>query len=259
MLNKIVPAIIITLTVCDGAYAALSIGVALEDYRWQETIAGSPLSPTETGLRHALNIQWSEDGSHGLLFGYRGKFYAGRVHYDTFILQTNVPVSTTTKYSGAAQEMQLAYRTDAASYKLDYVGSVGLDSWQRSIDNNGYSQIEDFLIIFLRGGINLGRPAGETGVHGGGGVKYPVFTWEDAHLKSQGYTSNPILTPGKKLSLYAEFGYRINNRWDVVGYYDSWRFKRSNTVFSTRDGMLYGIYQPESSMDAYGLRAMFSF
>ena len=134
-----------------------------------------------------------------------------------------------------------------------------MDSWQRSIDNNGHSQIEDFFIIYLRGGLNLERPAHVTGLHGGGGLKYPIYTWEDAHLDNQGYDSNPTLSPGKDISLYAELGYRISMRWDIVGYYDSWRFKQSNTVFASRGGMMYGIYQPKSSMDAYGLRVMYSF
>ena len=131
MLKKIAPSIFIVWALCSEAHAASSIGPSLEDYHWQETIPGSSLSPTETGLRYALNIQWTEDGNHGLLFGFHGRFYAGRVHYDTFTQQTNMPVSTTTQYSGAAHEGQLAYRTDAGNYRLDYVGRVGVDSWQR--------------------------------------------------------------------------------------------------------------------------------
>ena len=260
MLNKISGAIFfVLLALSNGANAAVSIGAGLENYHWQETIDGSPLSPEEAGLRYAININWAQDTDHGLLFGYRGKLYAGRVHYDTFIQQTNTPVATTTQYSGVIHEGQLSYRSTAADFKLDYVAGLGLDTWQRNIDNNGYSQIEDFLIIYLRGGFNLERPAHATGWHGGGGLKYPIFTWEDAHLDSLGYTSNPTLSPGKDISLYAELGYRISQRWDVIGYYDSWRFKRSNTVTASRGGLLYGIYQPKSSMDALGLKAIYSF
>lgn len=260
MFPKIIPAILIAMTVFShGAHAALSVGAGLEDYHWQETIDGAPLSPTETGLRYAINLNWMQDGSHGLLFGYRGKLYAGRVHYDTYYQGTSTPVATTTRYSGVRHEGQLAYRTDAADYKLDYIGGLGLDTWQRSINNNGFNQIEDFLVIYLRGGINLGRPSHEAGFHGGGGLKYPVAIWEDAHLDSMGYDSNPILLPKPDISLYAELGYRINNRWDVIGYYDSWRFKQSDIVITSSGGTLYGIYQPESSMDAYGLRVMYSF
>ena len=241
------------------AHAESSIGGSIENYQWQETITGSPLSPKEAGLRYAVNIKWTQDGDHGLLLGYRGRLYAGRVHYDTFLQSTNAPVATSTQYGGITHEGQLSYRTDANIYKLDFVGGAGLDTWQRSIDNNGFNQIEDYLIIYLRAGINLEKPASGAGWHGAGGLKYPIFTSEDAHLESQGFSSNPILSPGKDISFYAELGYRVSKRWDIVGYYDSWRFKQSDTVIASSGGTVYGIYQPESRMDAYGVKVMYSF
>ena len=239
-------------------YAASSIGGSIEDYRWQETIDAPPLSPQETGQRYAIHIKWNQDKERGVIMGYRGKFYAGQVHYDTFTQSTYTPVATTTQYSGAVHEGQMYYRFDNAALKLDLVGGLGLDTWERSIANKGYNQIEDFLIIYLRSGIHIDQPA-ERGFHGAGGLKYPVYTWEDAHLDNLGYTSNPTLKPGKAVSLYGELGYRISKRWDITGYYDSWRFKRSDTVFTTDGGNLVGIYQPESRMDAYGVTVQYLF
>ncbi len=242
------------------AQAESSIGGSIEDYHWQETIDNAPLSPTEYGLRYAVHLKWVQDRERGLLFGYRGKLYAGKVHYDTFYQISGLPVATTTQYSGAIHEAQFSYRVNMAnSHKLDYVGGLGLDTWQRSIGNNGFKQIEDFLIVYVRGGITLDKFGKTPGFHGGGGLKYPLYTREDAHLDNQGYDSNPILTPGKDISLYAELGYRIGKDWDVLGYYDSWRFKRSNTVIASRGGVLWEISQPQSSMDAYGIKAMYSF
>ncbi len=249
-----------------AANAEWSIGAGLEDYRWQEFLVGSSLTPLETGVRGTINVEWTQDGDYGWLFAYRGKLYFGQVQYDTYTQQTYTPVSTTTHYSGVAQEAQIFHRTDVANYQLDYVGGLGLDTWRRAIENNGYFQIEDFLIIYLRGGFKIGQPKHGTGLHGGGGLKYPVTTWEDAHLDSMGYTSNPILKPGKDISLYAQLGYRISARWDVVAYYDSWRFKQSPKVTATStteicNGILcvYDIWQPKSNMDAFGLRVMYSF
>ncbi len=214
-------------------------------------------------MRSTFNAEWTQDGDYGWLFAYRGKFYFGQVQYDTYYQVTHEPVSTTTQYIGAAHEAQIFHRTDGANYQLDYVGGLGLDRWQRAIGN---SQIEDFRIIYLRGGFNIDQPRHGAGLHGGGGLKYPVVTWEDAHLDSQGYSSNPILKPGKDISLYAQLGYRINTRWDVVAYYDSWRFKQSPKVTATStteicNGILcvYDIWQPKSNMDAFGLRVMYSF
>lgn len=241
------------------AQAEWSFGGGLENFRWEETIAGSPLSPTENGMRYALNATWLQDGDQGLLFSYRGKLYTGRVHYDTYTQISNTPVSTTTQYSGATHEGQMLYRTDTGRLKLDYVGGVGLDTWERNIDNRGYSQIEDYFILYLRGGINIGQTQRATGWHGGGGLKYPFWTAEDAHLQEQGFYTNPIISPGKAVSLYAELGYRFSPRWDIVGYYDSWHFKQSAPVVTADSSGTWLIWQPESHMDVWGLKAMVSF
>ena len=260
MFTRILSTIIIAFATFSGqAQAEWSFGGGMENFRWQETITGSALSPLESGLRYALNLKWVQSGDNGLLFSYRGKVYTGRVHYDTFTQISNTPVSTTTQYSGATHEGQMFYRTDIGRFKLDYVGGAGLDSWRRSIDNNGYNQIEDYSIMYLRGGVNIDQAQHAAGFHGGGGLKYPFWTAEDAHLTEQGYYSNPLITPGKAISLYAELGYRINQRWDVVGYYDSWRFKQSDSVITTDSKGAWKIWQPESHMDVWGLKAMVSF
>ena len=209
-------------------------------------------------MRSTVNVEWAQDGDYGWLFAYRGKLYFGQVQYDTYTQQTYTPVSTTTHYSGKAHEAQIFHRTAAANYQLDYVGGLGMDTWKRDIGSTGYFQIEDFRIMYLRGGFNISQPG-----HGAGlqvGLKYPIMTWEDAHLNSLGYSSNPTLQPGKDISLYAQLGYRISARWDVVAYYDSWRFKQSPEVTATdSQGASWRIWQPKSSMDAFGLRAMYSF
>ena len=240
-------------------HAESSIGGSIENYQWQETIESPPLSPKEYGLRYAIHLKWTQDRERGLLFGYRGKFYAGKVDYDTFYQISNIPVSTTTQYNGVIHEAQLSYRVNMANHNVDYLGGLGLDTWQRSIGNNRSKQIEDYLIIYMRGGVSFDQFGRGPGVHGGVGLKYPLFTREDAHLDDQGYDSNPVITPGKDISLYAELGYRISQNWDVLGYYDSWRFKQSKAVLVSQSGLVYEVYQPESSMDAYGVTVSYSF
>jgi hypothetical protein len=78
-----------------------------------------------------------------------------------------------------------------------------------------------------------------------------------------GYTSNPWLSPGAMVSGYGELGYRINPRFDVLGYYDSWRFGRSDDVRANKrtdpPGSYWVIYQPKSTMDALGIKLLVSF
>lgn len=253
--------LIATLVFPPIAHAEWSAGIGPENYNWTEYPAGSALHPKESGLRSAVFVNWTQDRDTGFLFAWRAKIYSGRVKYDTAYIATGTPVSTHTKYSGAASELQLRYRIDAGALNVDYLAGMGADTWSRTVENIGFNQVEDYSILFMRAGVDLGPPEREAGFHGGFGLKYPVATNEDAHLDQLGAYNNPSLSPGSSVSAYAEFGYRINQLFDVVGYYDSWRFSQSDpVVVYTPAGGLCGptgaclIYQPESHMNTVGLK-----
>jgi len=248
------------------ALAAWNLGGGLESYQWQEYPQGSTGTPKESGPRAAFFANWTQEGI-GPLFAWHAKVYGGTVNYDTFAMcncaSNGAPVSTQTEYRGVANEGQFFYRDDLGDYKLDYIGGLGLDTWRRRILNYGGDQIEDYSIFFARAGVRLGKARTEAGFHGEFGLKYPVSTNEDAHLYSAGYTTNPSLSPKGAISGYAEFGYRINTRFDVVGYYDSWRFAQSANVIANKPtdppGSYWLIYQPKSNMDALGAKLLISF
>lgn len=244
--------------------AAWDIGGALEEYRWVEYPEEINGNPRELGLRSALFVNWTEEGEQELLFAWRAKLYAGTVNYDTYLMAPpHEPVSTKTDYNGVASEGQMFYRYNLGTYKLDQIGGLGLDFWRRGIRSNGGSQFEDYSILYARAGLRLSKSRVETGLHGELGVKFPVATNEDAHLDSMGYTSNPALSPKGAVSGYAEIGYRINPRFDVLGYYDSWRFGRSADVMvntpADAPGTYWLIHQPKSDMDALGIKLLVSF
>lgn len=240
-----------------SAQAAWDFGVGTEAYQWIEYTSGYSGNPKEFGARYALFIDWTQEGDQGLLAAWRAKIYAGRVNYDTFDVRTKEPTSPKTDYFGVASEPQLFYRYNLGAYKLDQLAGIGLDNWRRRIGGN---QIEDYSVLFLRAGLRLARSRREAGFHGELGLKYPVSIGEDAHLESLGYTSNPPLFPKRALSGYAELGYRINATYDVLCYYDSWRFKQSEAVVvEDTAGKLFAVDQPTSNMDAIGIQLLVSF
>ena len=243
-----------------SAQAAWDVGAGRESYQWVEYPAGYSGNPKESGARSALFVNWTQDGDDGTLFAWRAKLYAGTVDYDTFEISTGAPVSTKTDYNGVASEGQEFYRYNLGTYQLDQLGGLGLDYWRRSISNPGGDQIEDYSILFFRAGLRLTKPGLEPGFHGELGLKYPVWTREDAHLDQEGFTSNPSLSPKGALSGYGEFGYRINARFDVLGYYDSWRFRQSaNVIAVDTAGTTWAIWQPKSNMDVWGAKLLVSF
>ncbi len=125
------------------AEALWELGGGVEAYRWIEYPAGSSINPKETGPRVAVFGNWTQEGDHGVLFAWRAKLYAGSVDYDTYVISSGAPVSTTTDYSGAASEGQAFYRYNAGSFKLDQVAGLGVDTWRRRIHNSGGDQVED--------------------------------------------------------------------------------------------------------------------
>jgi len=260
MIGRILLAISI-FAVTFSAQAGWDVGGGVEHYQWIEYPTGYSGNPKESGGRAALFVNWTQEGDRGLLMAWRAKLYAGTVNYDTYVISTGAPVSTKTDYSGVASEGQMFYRYDlgASAYKLDQLGGLGLDFWRRHI-RSGVEQIEDYSVLFLRAGLRLTKSRPEAGFHGEWGLKYPVATQENAHLDTLGYTSNPSISPKGAVSVYAEVGYRINARFDVVGYHDSWRFKRSDDVMTTdTSGTAWLIHQPKSNMDAFGIKLLVSF
>lgn len=260
MIGRILLAVSI-LTAAFPAQALWEAGGGLEAYQWVEDPAGYGGNPKESGPRLALFGNWTQEGERGALFAWRAKLYAGTVDYDTYVISTGAPVSTKTDYSGASSEGQIFYRYPLGSaYRLDQLGGLGLDAWRRSIRNSGGDQIEDYYILYFRAGLRLAKSAQEPGFHAECGIKYPLATRENAHLDSIGYTSNPKLSPEGAISGYAEIGYRINARFDVLGYYDSWRFKRSDDVMVTdTSGSAWLVHQPKSDMDTLGIKLLVSF
>jgi hypothetical protein len=135
--------------------------------------------------------------------------------------------------------------------------AAGADIWRRQFSDS--DQAEDWGVIYARFGAELGPSQGKPGLIAALGLKYPVYTYENANLTEIGFDQNPTLTPGKDWSAYASIGYRINGTWSVVGYYDSYRFKESQTVQATLNGTQYTLFQPKSSMNVLGIQVLYSF
>lgn len=242
------------------AEAGLEIGLGVEHFDWKEYDGSGSQVLKEFGPRLALSVNLTQENKDdkGLLFGYRGKIYGGKVSYNgaTF---GGTPIVTDTKYKGMTNEGQAIWRFDYEGGKLDYVLGLGWDNWRRAIRNDalGMDQLEDYNIYYVRLGMNFDH-TGKPGLHGGIGVKQTLYATENAHLTDLGYSPNSTLNPGKSISAYGEIGYRLSNaKWDLVGYYDGYNFAASDPV-SVLPGPVQ-LYQPKSEMKLLGFKAMYNF
>jgi hypothetical protein len=242
-------AVLLALMLPGIAGAELIVNAGIEYFYWKESTTPEV---TETGPLGTIGLSWTQDVDSGVLFGYRGKVWWGSVAYEGSTLIGNTPLTGDTHYLGIDNEFQLRVRrTSIGGNRLDGVFGLGLDVWRRSLSS---VQNEDWQVGYVRLGIESGAfDVGKWSV--ATGLKLPVWTREDAHLNDIGFDSNPQLSPGKDLSAYANLGYRIAQRWQMVAYYDSFRFKRSDEVQATLIGTgPQTLFQPPSKMDVIGLR-----
>jgi len=222
----------------------------IEHFRWNEDV--SP-RVTETGPMLGVGVRWRQERPAGLGFGFESRFYGGSVDYDGSLLFSGTPITGTTEYLGWRNELQGLYRPAGGAAQA--VPAAGYDYWNRQLTPD---QHEEYYVAYLRLGVEVGRQ-GAAGWFGGGGLKYPFFVDEDAHFPEIGFVPNTRLRPTGQASVYAELGYRLNRRWTVSGYYDSYRFDESDPVLVTNGATTEAFFQPRSSVDSFGLRLRYGF
>lgn len=229
------------------ARAQFAVSAGLEYFSWTEDT--SPIQVRERGPLFALGLAFTQPKEKGFLFAYRGRFYIGEVDYDgAYLNAPGVPLTGTTDYAGTAQEGQVRYRLGHA---IDVLGSLGIDVWQRKLSD---TQKEDYRIVYARLGVES-NAAGEKGWVVGAGLKYPLWTRENAHLTDIGFDQNPELKPGKDISVFGQLGYRFEQQWAIIGYLDGFRFKQSNQVPVSTGGVPQGVvFQPGVDMYVVGLK-----
>ena len=243
-------ACVMTAVTSGPAKADWSVGVAAEHFTWKEST-----TPTvkETGLRWALDLTWAQSKQPGFSAGYNLKLYVGNVDYEGAFLGSLAPLSNETHYQGLTNEAQLIYRT--ARSPVDFTTALGWDHWNRKLSA---IQKESYDVLYWRLGAALNATA-KDGVLASLGAKFPLWIRENAHLTDLGFSQNPRLHPGRDFSLYGTLGYRFNPGWDLIGYYDSYRFKQSGTEFVTQGAALFGVFQPRSRMDIFGVKLQHNF
>jgi hypothetical protein len=231
-----------------AARAEWEANAKVEHFRWAED---TQPGVTETGPRFGIGLGWTQDRESGWLAAWRGELYGGSVEYNgAELFPPNNPIRGTTEYTGFITELQGIYRSPGGNAAL--IAGLGFDYWNRQLTD---VQKEEWYVTFARLGVELGnRTRRSGGVFAGGGVKYPLYIAEDAHLNDIGFDSNPKLHPGRAPSLYAEIGYRFSAQWALTAYYDSYRFRESPAEHTSVGGAPFIVFQPQSSVDTFGLR-----
>jgi hypothetical protein len=234
-----------------------------EYFSWREYDGGGSRLLEETGPRYFVGLEAETRMSNGWTYGFRGRVYSGEVDYDGQTTGTPpvVKVKSDTDYTGLAVALDFTHPLPApAGPEVALRFGIGVDHWRRHIlDSGGISGVEErYTIPSVTVGLVL-HPEVVTGWYAQGGVKIPFATREE--VSNFGSFDDFTLNPEPDFSLYADLGYRFNERWDAALYYDGYRFKKSDaerlTVGGADSG--YEAWQPESRQDAWGVRVRYWF
>lgn len=250
------------------ARAEWTVITGVEQFNWQEFDADGERLLEETGYRYIAGLEKLTEGDAGLLLEMAGKVYGNWVNYDGQT-QDGVPFTSKTGYAGLQFELKPLFRTKPGlleNHYLDYTAAFGIDYWFRDI--HGGTDItgravggarEEYFITYLRLGFRLTPDSAANRWNGGGGLKYPVYTYEKAYLTLNGFDSDAILRPDPDFTLYGEAGYRFNERWSVSLLYDSYTFNKSATVAVSKGGAPGEVHQPKSVQQTIGLTVSYRF
>lgn len=248
----------------------LSVNLGVEYFRWSEHFAGQRLL-RETGPRLTVGVTIDHlmDKNQAKSYAAEVRGYTGSIDYDGQT-QGGIPARTDVDYSGISGEIMWAKHLSGGAGASALFG-LGLDTWTRDIKNgvaaDGSAVLgfqEDYLIVYGKLGPGFLLGSGATRSYLQFGIKYPLYTKEQAHLAAIGFDSDVDLKPGRQISGFAKWrmkwGSETNRaRLGASFYYDSFRFNTSGTSMVTAGGIPFLVIQPESRMDVLGARLEYYF
>ncbi len=267
--------VLFSLALCMPAFGASSASAseaagyfAVESFTWKEFDDGGARLLRENGPLFGIGFSYQAVYSNNLIFTPAIELFGGKVDYDgqaCKIGTTDCIASTTdVRYFGLKLVGDLGYRFgDPGNLSVEPFIGLGLRAWVRDIGDGtaangtataGYS--EEWFVLNGRVGAKAAMGiGGESQVFVQGGVKLPIYNSTTAYVSDIGFTNDTTVEPGKKISFFAETGIRLNN-FKASLFYESLRFRKSNNDFSINalNGLTYIFWQPESTMDLYGVK-----
>lgn len=264
----VIAAFLMTRILLPSAYAEISVYGGVEQFNWKEYGTSGAKLLEESGYRPFAGMESVADGGAGLLLDYEGRIYGNDVVYDGQT-QGGVPLISKTGYVGMLAELKPHFRMRPARLDGNYIditSALGIDYWIRILRDgtdktgnpvSGYR--EEYLIMYVRLGLERRPRKPVRDWHAGAGIKYPVYTFEKAYLSRAGYDRDPVLRPDPDFSLYAKAGYRFSGKWSFSFFYDSYNFRKSPDVPAEKSAIRYLVHQPESLQYTLGLMLNYHF
>nr|HOO91461.1 autotransporter domain-containing protein [Syntrophales bacterium] len=229
--------------------------VKIESFEWKEYSTGGSQLMKESGPIYTLGASTKVNFANSLTCKGRGELFFGNIDYDG---QTwgGTPVETDTDYSGFRIETDVGkiFMISDRSSLEPFVG-FGWKSWLRDLQSTetaaGYAvgYEETWSIVYARLGMRGDHVfSKQLKLFAEAGFNLPVYNENVVDLNGLSVT----IEPGKEVSLFAEAGITWKNLKTSI-FYEGVRFSKSDLEFIESGGDTYGIYQPESEADMFGI------
>lgn len=238
-------------------------GVGSEYYSWREFKTDGSRLLEERGPRFFVSLDAFNRESKRWDYGFHSRVYGALVLYDGQT-QLGNPLVAETSYFGLDTEIDFTRWLRTRNQGVSGRGwaarmGVGYDFWMRNIIAPG-GYIETYAITYARIAA-VYQPSRTWSSQLG--VKYPFATYETAGITRVGFSSDPILHPKGKASLYASVDYQLDEKTRLIFYYDSYRFAQSDLVTVPScpppSPSPCQVYQPTSHQDTLGIRVNYRF
>jgi len=244
-----------------AAWAApeFDLGIGFEQFRWREyDTAGNQLLE-EKGPRFVLHGHYEDWQPGGAIFTGEAELYFANVDYDGQT-QGGTPLQTDTYYTGIVLEGGAGYLWPVGKHGLGFIGSVGIDSWIRSLQDAytsggtyAYGYDEEWFSLYA-------RLAAAWNYRGSGyrqrmraGMKYPLYI--ENNIPDLAVTLQP--EPGTSYFVSWESHWPAGPGLSMgIGLYHEYTKYRASDP-EPSGPFLY--YQPESRQWVSGARFLMSF
>lgn len=235
---------------------------------WYEYDSDGSRLLEQAGLHHFAGRKADVAPASNWNYGLRSRIYLGRIGYAGAPQKRGVLPTVDSDYFGWSAELDFTRSFPAALVSDEPAWGIklgiGYDIWRRELldaynpvpGQAVYGYAEDYQVGYGRLG---GVYSGGAGWMVQGGVKLPFYTAASVGLTQLGHESDPGLKAKPDYSLYAAVSYRLNGRWNLGGYYDSYRFRQSDGSQAGDGGSLYNLYQPKSQQDSIGFYLNYRF
>ena len=243
--------------------AESTVYLAADSFTWKEFGDDGSRLLKESGTLYGAGFTYMKEFGDHMTLKPAVEIFGGSVDYDGHT-QSMIPATTRVDYVGIKLEGDLGRRfRPAQNLFIEPFGGLGLRAWERNLRDGttadgtpttGYRE-EWFTLharVGVRGGVDF---SGRKQLFAEAGVKLPLYNENTAYLSD---STDITLHPGRKDSLFAEAGVKINNFKGSL-FYDSMRFSKSNTVITTDGRFFYLNWQPKSTADIYGVKLGFVF